>query len=57
MVYVYRNIRPGKGKKPAPAWTGPATVLGREGSNYWTSRGGRCMLVAAEHLRAAEHEI
>ncbi|CAE7767076.1 RE1 [Symbiodinium sp. CCMP2592] len=56
LVYVFRNVRPGKGKKPAPTWIGPATVLGREGSNYWTSRGGRCMLVAAEHLRAAEHE-
>ncbi|OLQ05060.1 Copia protein [Symbiodinium microadriaticum] len=56
LVYVFRNIRPGKGKKPAPMWIGPATVLGREGSNYWTSRGGRCMLVAAEHLRPAEHE-
>ena len=56
LVYVFRNIRPGRGKKPAPMWIGPATVLGREGSNYWTSRGGRCMLVAAEHLRPAEHE-
>jgi hypothetical protein len=31
-------------------------VIGPEGSNYWVARGGRCLLAAGEHLRAAEHE-
>ena len=56
LVYIYRLLRPGKGKKPKPMWLGPATVIGREGSNYWLARGGRCLLVAPEHLRTAEHE-
>ena len=32
-------------------WEGPAIVVGREGNNYWVSRGGRCRLTAPEHLR------
>ena len=56
LVYIYRLLRPGKGKKPKPTWLGPATVIGREGSNYWLARGGRCLLAAPEHLRTAEHE-
>ncbi|CAE7427315.1 GIP, partial [Symbiodinium pilosum] len=31
-------------------WEGPAIVVGREGNNYWVSRGGRCRLTAPEHL-------
>ena len=34
LVYYYRLLRPGKGKKPKPTWAGPATVIGCEGSNY-----------------------
>ena len=56
LVYVHRQVRPGKGKRPTTAWIGPATVLGREGSNYWVARGGRCLLAAAEHVRSAHHE-
>ncbi|CAE7625738.1 unnamed protein product [Symbiodinium sp. CCMP2592] len=55
-VYYYRLARPGKGKKPQPIWLGPATVIGREGSNYWLARGGRCILAAPEHVRSAHHE-
>ena len=55
LVYYFRLLRPGRGKKPQPTWAGPATVIGREGANYWLARGGRCVLVASEHLRCADH--
>ncbi|OLQ11910.1 Phthiocerol synthesis polyketide synthase type I PpsA [Symbiodinium microadriaticum] len=51
LVYIYRLLRPGKGKKPKNTWLGPATVIGREGSNYWLARGGRCLLEVNEMLR------
>ena len=56
LVYIYREIKQAKGKKPTPSWLGPATVIGREGQNYWLARGGRCLLAAPEHLRTAHHE-
>ena len=56
MVYLYRETRQGKSKKPTACWTGPAVVIGREGSNYWLARGGRCLLAAPEHVREAKHE-
>ena len=37
-------------------WEGPAVVVGREGDNYWISRGGRCRLTAPEHLRPSGPE-
>ncbi|CAE7733722.1 GIP [Symbiodinium sp. CCMP2592] len=37
-------------------WAGPAVVVGREGDNYWISRGGRCRLTAPEHLRPSGPE-
>ena len=37
-------------------WHGPATVIGTEGCNLWVSFGGRCHLVAPEHLRRATGE-
>ena len=55
MVYVYRESK-SKGKRASAQWLGPATVIGPEGSNYWVTRGGRCLLAAREHLRPAEHE-
>ena len=56
LIYYHRLARQGRGKKPQPTWMGPATVIGREGSNYWVARGGRCVLVAPEHVRSAHHE-
>ena len=44
-----------KGKKPC--WLGPGLVVGIQGqSNYWVVFGGRCYLVAQEHLREAVGE-
>ena len=31
-------------------------MIGKEGSSYWVSRGGRCLLCAGEHVRRAESE-
>lgn len=56
LAYIYRELKQGKTKKPSASWTGPATVIGREGQNFWMARGGRCYLVAPEHLRAASPE-
>ncbi len=56
LVYAYREVRQGKGKKPKSSWLGPGVIIGREGSNFWLARGGRCILAAPEHLRTAHHE-
>ena len=37
-------------------WYEPATVIGREGGNYWASFAGRCHLIAPEHIRIATGE-
>ena len=37
-------------------WTGPAVVVGKQGSSYWISRNGRCRLTAPEHLRSTGPE-
>ena len=55
LVYAFREAK-GRGNKWASKWLGPAVVIGAEGSNYWVARGGRCLLVAGEHVRPAEHE-
>ena len=34
-------------------WVGPGFVVGLQGSNAWVACGGRCFLVAGEHLREA----
>eukprot|EP00438_Fugacium_kawagutii_P028405 Skav208339 [mRNA] locus=scaffold5193:38831:45910:+ [translate_table: standard] len=54
MAYMYRETKHGKSKKPTASWMGPATVIGKEGSNVWLARGGRCYLSAPEHLRPAD---
>ena len=37
-------------------WSGPAVIVGKEGGNYWVSKGGRCRLTSAEHLRPTTAE-
>ncbi|CAE7361897.1 RE2 [Symbiodinium sp. CCMP2592] len=37
-------------------WSGPAVIVGKEGGNYWISKGGRCRLTSAEHLRPTTGE-
>ena len=37
-------------------WRGPGTIIGHEGGNWWVSFGGRCHLVAEEHLRPSTSE-
>ena len=37
-------------------WSGPAVIVGKEGGNYWVSKGGRCRLTSAEHLRLTTAE-
>ena len=51
-VYFYRKAKNQKFWQ----WHGPATVIGHEGSNVWVAHGGRCHLVAPEHLRRATSE-
>ncbi|CAE7239737.1 GIP, partial [Symbiodinium necroappetens] len=38
------------------SWKGPGTVVGTEHKNLWISFGGRCHLVAPEHVRRATNE-
>ena len=40
-----------KTKIQGTRWQGPGCVVGHQGSNVWVSCGGRCFLVAGEHLR------
>ena len=56
LIYIYRETKQGRSKRPTASWVGPAVVIGREGQNYWAARGGRCLLVAPEHAREANHE-
>ena len=51
-VYFYRKAKNQKFWQ----WHGPATVIGHEGMNLWVAKGGRCHLVAPEHLRRATSE-
>ncbi|CAE7631963.1 RE1 [Symbiodinium sp. CCMP2592] len=49
MVFFWRAER----KKEPSRWVGPAYVVGLQGSSAWVAIGGRCFLVAGEHLREA----
>jgi len=59
-VYIFRVDKTAKGvarhRQNKGEWIGPGVVVGKEGPSYWVSRGGRCVLCAAEHLRPAESE-
>ncbi|OLP99061.1 hypothetical protein AK812_SmicGene18412 [Symbiodinium microadriaticum] len=37
-------------------WSGPAIIVGKEGGNYWLSKGGRCRLTSPEHMRPTTPE-
>ena len=49
LVFFWRAER----KKEPSRWVGPGYVVGLQGSNAWVAVGGRCFLVAGEHLREA----
>ena len=49
MVFFWRSER----KKGPSRWVGPGYVVGVQGDNAWVAVGGRCFLVAGEHLREA----
>ena len=49
MVFFWRSER----KKEPSRWVGPGYVVGVQGDNAWVAVGGRCFLVAGEHLREA----
>ena len=59
-VYIYRTMKTAGGvarqRQNIGEWIGPGIIVGKEGKNYWVSRGGRCLLCAREHLRLAESE-
>ena len=55
--FFYREVRKKDQKGVVSCWRGPALVAGIQGqSNYWVVFGGRCYLVAQEHLREAVGE-
>ena len=49
LVFFWRDTH--KTKIQGTRWQGPGCVVGHQGSNVWVSCGGRCFLVAGEHLR------
>ncbi|CAE7336253.1 RE2 [Symbiodinium sp. CCMP2592] len=46
------EIRNGLKREPS-RWVGPGYIVGIQGHNAWVAIGGRCFLVAGEHLREA----
>ena len=55
--FFYREVRKKGISGKFPCWQGPALVVGIQGqSNFWVVFGGRCFLVAQEHMREATGE-
>ena len=52
LVFFWRE-EGAKKRQSQSAWVGPGYVVGLQGHNAWVSCGGRCFLVAGEHLREA----
>ena len=52
LVFFWRADR-SKARDSQSKWVGPGYVVGRQGHNAWISCGGRCFLVAGEHLLEA----
>ena len=53
LVFFWREARHRRKQNPASNWMGPGFVVGVQGTNAWVSCGGRCFLVAGEHIRLA----
>ena len=56
MVFLWRHAKFRRKQHPASNWIGPGFVVGVQGTNAWVTCGGRCFLVASEHLRLAQGE-
>lgn len=55
--FFFREVRRKGVVGAVPTWVGPGLVVGVQGkANYWVAVGGRCFLVAQEHLRQATGE-
>ena len=55
--FFFREVKRKDQKGKKPCWQGPGLVVGIQGqSNFWVVFGGRCYLVAQEHLREAVGE-
>lgn len=52
LVFFWRDKRVRRKQNPASSWVGPGYVVGHQGDNCWITCGGRCFLVAAEHVRS-----
>ena len=52
MVFFWRGESTRR-RENQSRWVGPGFVVGLQGSNAWVACGGRCFLVAGEHLREA----
>ncbi|CAE6970895.1 RE1 [Symbiodinium sp. CCMP2592] len=52
MVFFWRAEKSKKGDSQSK-WVGPGYVVGLQDGNAWVAVGGRCFLVAGEHLREA----
>ena len=52
LVFFWRHER-AKRRESQSKWVGPGYIVGIQGHNAWISCGGRCFLVASEHIREA----
>ena len=52
MVFFWRG-ESSRRRENQSRWVGPGYVVGLQGTNAWVACGGRCFLVAGEHLREA----
>ena len=52
LVFFWRKER-SKSRTSQSRWVGPGYIVGLQDGNAWVTCGGRCFLVAGEHLREA----
>ena len=55
-VCFWRESRNRKSGEQITNWIGPSCVIGLHKRNAWVTFGGRCFLIAPEHLRYANEE-